>query len=146
MDERIDCNSCGKKCTPRLWHLKGGFFRRKRIQHLCPYCGAVMYQSGGGIGLGVIGIGVLFAFYIAAALNQSANKDEILAQRLQAEIEELNSRVEKYEKEISVLIKKTKDGNNPQLLRQLESKPEKLEQLKGLLNDKKTALSLATGS
>jgi len=146
MDERIDCNKCGKKCTPRLWHLKGGFFRRKRIQHLCPYCGSVMYESGGGVGLGVIGLGVLFVVYAASTFNQLANKDEIAAQQLQMEIKELNERVEKYEHEISILIEKTQDGKNPQLLRHLDGKPEKLEKLRSLLKEKISALKSAAGS
>ncbi|UTV98299.1 hypothetical protein KDW99_13620 [Marinomonas rhizomae] len=146
MDERIDCNKCGKKCTPRLWHLKGGFFLRKRIQHLCPYCGSVMYESGGGVGLGVIGLGVLFAIYAASAFNQWANKDEIAAQRLKVEIKELKERVEGDEHEVSILVEKTQGGKNPQLLKQLDGKSEKLEKLKSLLNKKISTLKSANGS
>lgn len=45
-DERIQCSKCGRKVVPRLWHV------RKRLshmvtQHLCPFCGAVMYETGG---------------------------------------------------------------------------------------------------
>ena len=44
--ERIPCPKCGRQVTPRLWHV------RKRLshmvtQHLCPFCGAVMYETGG---------------------------------------------------------------------------------------------------
>lgn len=45
-DEGILCPKCGRQVTPKLWHV------RKKLshmvtQHLCPFCGAVMYESGG---------------------------------------------------------------------------------------------------
>ena len=105
-----------------------------------------MYESGGGIGLGIFGLGLLFIFYVASSLNQLARKDDIAVQQLQAEIKELNEKVGKYENEIYILVLKTQDGKNPQLLRQLEGKPEKLEKLKTLINEKISAVKSATGS
>lgn len=140
MDERVDCKNCGKKSTPRLWHIKGGFFRRKRIQHICPYCGVVMYQTGGGVGFGLIGLGALLLLAVFSASNQSEKKSDINVQSLKMEIHDLEIRVNKYESEIKSLRQKTKNGNNPQLLPQLSGKPEKLKKLKKLLNEKVTLL------
>ena len=49
MDERIPCKKCTKRITPRLWHYGGGIFTYMKLQHLCPYCGTVQYETGGGI-------------------------------------------------------------------------------------------------
>lgn len=45
----LSCPSCGRQCAPRLWHYRPVFgnFRYMKTQHLCPFCGVVMYESGG---------------------------------------------------------------------------------------------------
>lgn len=46
------CNNCGERVVPRLWTYRewplgsGGY---PRTQHICSYCGACMYESGGGL-------------------------------------------------------------------------------------------------
>ena len=54
--EKVPCKSCGKSCIPKLWHYAPFFsslsiisVRYMKTQHLCPYCGDVMYESGGGL-------------------------------------------------------------------------------------------------
>jgi hypothetical protein len=61
-EERIECPSCRKQVVPRLWHV------RKRLsylltQHLCPFCGAVMYETGGAPRWGCI-IAILIALLL----------------------------------------------------------------------------------
>jgi hypothetical protein len=36
--------------VPRLWFTgERNPFAYRRVQHICPYCGAVMYVTGGGV-------------------------------------------------------------------------------------------------
>lgn len=49
MDDRPSCKKCTKKFVPRLWHTGATLFTNMKTQHLCPYCGTVQYESGGGI-------------------------------------------------------------------------------------------------
>lgn len=46
-DERIECPNCRREVVPRLWLTGGDFLTYKTTQHLCPYCGVVMYETGG---------------------------------------------------------------------------------------------------
>jgi len=39
---------CGAKVIPRLWHVYGNLFFNTLTQHICPICGVVMYETGGG--------------------------------------------------------------------------------------------------
>lgn len=43
-----ECGNCGHSCVPRLWHYGGGFLTERTREHLCPFCGVVMYRTGGG--------------------------------------------------------------------------------------------------
>lgn len=52
--ERIACASCGRRIVPRLWHYGGGRLSYMKTQHLCPFCGVVMYESGGGVRWGCV--------------------------------------------------------------------------------------------
>lgn len=52
-DDRIACSSCGRRIVPRLWHYGGGRFTYMKTQHLCPFCGTVLYETGGGVRRGV---------------------------------------------------------------------------------------------
>lgn len=50
----VDCPQCHRQCVPRLWHYSpfwGGAIRYSKIQHLCPFCGCCMYETGGSITL-----------------------------------------------------------------------------------------------
>lgn len=53
-DDLISCPRCGRRVVPRLWHYGGGALLYMRTQHLCPFCGVVMYESGGGIRWGCV--------------------------------------------------------------------------------------------
>ena len=62
-DERIQCPRCGRQVIPRLWHV------RKRLshmmtQHLCPFCGAVMYETGGEPRWGCIVAILILVFFL----------------------------------------------------------------------------------
>lgn len=53
-DDRVQCDKCGKRCVPRLWHNRGGsdwisLMFNDSIEHICPFCGVLMYTSGGGV-------------------------------------------------------------------------------------------------
>jgi hypothetical protein len=49
--DTVECQSCHRSGVPRLWHFSPflGELRYMRTQHICPLCGSVMYESGGGI-------------------------------------------------------------------------------------------------
>jgi hypothetical protein len=40
---------CGANVIPRLWHRYGNVFSYTLTEHICPICGVVMYETGGGI-------------------------------------------------------------------------------------------------
>lgn len=75
-DERIACTACGRRIVPRLWHYGGGSFTYVKTQHMCPFCGVVLYETGGGVRRGCLMalavFGLLFvtlaAFIIAIQL------------------------------------------------------------------------------
>ena len=47
IEESIKCPHCGRSVVPHLWLTGGDFLTYKRTQHLCPFCGVVMYETGG---------------------------------------------------------------------------------------------------
>jgi hypothetical protein len=61
----IDCNNCGRNVVPRLWHYERPFFEGAaymRTQHICPFCGVCMYETGGELnGLGKFCAGAFLA-------------------------------------------------------------------------------------
>ncbi len=48
--DKVQCDQCGKSCVPRLWHYTP-ILRYMKTQHICPFCGSCMYESGGGLTL-----------------------------------------------------------------------------------------------
>jgi hypothetical protein len=60
LDERVQCRHCGRAVVPRLWLTGGDFLTYKTTQHLCPYCGVVMYETGGAYKRGQTTIAVVF--------------------------------------------------------------------------------------
>lgn len=52
----VKCPSCQNHVQPRLWNYSPwyGFFTYMKTQHLCNLCGAVMYETGGGIRIGML--------------------------------------------------------------------------------------------
>ena len=59
--DRIACGSCGRHIVPRLWHYGGGRLSYAKIQHLCPFCGVVLYETVGGIRRGCLIVLLLFS-------------------------------------------------------------------------------------
>jgi ribosomal protein S27AE len=53
-DDRITCTRCGRRIVPRLWHYGGGWLFHTTTQHLCPFCGVVLYETGGGVRWGCL--------------------------------------------------------------------------------------------
>lgn len=59
----VKCKKCDKSSVPRLWHYGGSVFTYMKTQHICPFCGVCMYESGGGIsGMGKVILLLLFLF------------------------------------------------------------------------------------
>lgn len=48
IEERIECPGCKRAVIPRLWFVGGDYMSYVTTQHVCPYCGMVMYETGGG--------------------------------------------------------------------------------------------------
>jgi ribosomal protein S27E len=40
----ITCANCGRQIVPRLWHYTQ--FGVMRTQHICPFCGTILYVTG----------------------------------------------------------------------------------------------------
>jgi hypothetical protein len=66
-DDLISCSGCGRSVVPRLWHYGGTSFTYMRTQHLCPFCGLVMYETGGGIRWGCL-LPMLLLIFVLAVL------------------------------------------------------------------------------
>lgn len=49
--DQVECPKCQKSAIPKLWHYRPflGRFRYAKTQHLCPFCGCCMYETGGQI-------------------------------------------------------------------------------------------------
>ena len=49
--EGIKCPGCSRNVVPRLHHYRPflGSYRYVKTQHLCPFCGVAMYETGGGV-------------------------------------------------------------------------------------------------
>lgn len=64
--EGIVCPDCRREVVPRLWHYGGGTVTYMTTQHMCPFCGVVMYETGGGIRKGCHQAVVLFSLVFVA--------------------------------------------------------------------------------
>lgn len=64
----LACPRCGREVVPRLWHYGGGRLTYMKIQHLCPFCGVVMYETGGGVRRGCWVLLAIFGLLFAAQL------------------------------------------------------------------------------
>lgn len=45
----VMCSHCQRCVTPQLWHYAQSRFHHLKTQHLCPFCGVVLYETGGGV-------------------------------------------------------------------------------------------------
>lgn len=63
--DHVICQNCNHEVVPRLWSYSPMLIGRLtylRTQHQCPLCGAVMYESGGGLTIpGTIALTFLIA-------------------------------------------------------------------------------------
>lgn len=62
----VTCPSCGRGVIPRLWHKRVAF-SYMRTEHICPFCGVCMYQTGGQLNRRQFGA-FLFAVVVAPTL------------------------------------------------------------------------------
>jgi hypothetical protein len=52
---------------PRLWLIGGDFLKYKTTQHLYPYCGVVMYETGGTYKRGAVTAMIVIVCLLLAA-------------------------------------------------------------------------------
>jgi len=82
--DKIECPHCRRQCVPKLWHYRPAFgaLRYMATQHLCPFCGGVMYQTGGQLSffgwLVTLIVGSIFAVGLVAQLFKSKDVTEVL--------------------------------------------------------------------
>jgi hypothetical protein len=67
IEEGILCPRCQRSVVPRLL-FKGGRnpIAYRKAEHVCPYCGVIMYETGGGVN--VWAVLILLAIFGACAL------------------------------------------------------------------------------
>jgi DNA-directed RNA polymerase subunit RPC12/RpoP len=69
VEEGVECPNCKRVVMPRLWLTGSDFLKYKTTQHLCPYCGVVMYETGGTYKRGpVIATAIVVGLLLVAAL------------------------------------------------------------------------------
>lgn len=54
VEDRIECPRCGRAVVPHLHFYDGSAVTFSRVQHICPFCGAVLFESGGGVRWGMV--------------------------------------------------------------------------------------------
>lgn len=59
--DRIECRGCGRAVVPQLMADDRNKLHRPRVTHLCPFCGAVIHESGGGRDRGMLALIVGFS-------------------------------------------------------------------------------------
>lgn len=81
--DKTQCPHCERNCVPKLWHYRPAFgaLRYMATQHLCPFCGGVMYQSGGQLTLFgwlvVVAASTIFGIGFIAQLFKSQDITEV---------------------------------------------------------------------
>jgi hypothetical protein len=48
IEDYIKCPHCERAVIPRLLFSGGDYMSYMTTQHICPFCGIVMYKTGGG--------------------------------------------------------------------------------------------------
>lgn len=67
IEEGVQCPECRRAVVPRLWFTgERNPIAYRKAQHICPYCGVVMYQTGGGVNWPAVAI--LLVVFGACAL------------------------------------------------------------------------------
>ncbi len=46
-DDRVKCGGCGREVVPQLVVEDRSMLYHRRLMHLCPFCGAILHESGG---------------------------------------------------------------------------------------------------
>lgn len=123
-DERISCPKCNKKSVPRLWR-RGSVFTKKKTDHLCPFCGATMYTTGGGLSA----ISVLLLLIIGSPLimgglsvlipkngHQTPMPTSKIYQITEKDLHFAQKIVNKYNIEIDAVEESIKKGSTPYIL------------------------------
>ena len=50
IEEGVKCPECGRAVVPRLLFTGGRSpITYRKAQHICPFCGVIMYKTGGGV-------------------------------------------------------------------------------------------------
>jgi hypothetical protein len=52
--DRVKCMGCGREVVPQLMVEDRDRLYKPRITHLCPFCGAILHESGGKIDRGML--------------------------------------------------------------------------------------------
>lgn len=55
-EDRIQCPNCGRAVVPQLWVDSRNRLERPRVRHLCPFCGDLLRESGGGMDRGMLAL------------------------------------------------------------------------------------------
>lgn len=82
--DQIECSHCHRQCIPKLWHYRPAFggLRYMATQHICPFCGGVMYQTGGQLNffgwIAAIFFGAIFGIGIVAQFMKSKDIVEVI--------------------------------------------------------------------
>lgn len=73
-NDRVKCVGCGREMVPQLMVDHRDRFYRPRLMHLCPFCGAILHESGGGVDKGmlalVIGVCLFSLFFFVLVIAQ----------------------------------------------------------------------------
>ncbi|WP_151194729.1 hypothetical protein [Methylophaga frappieri] len=138
-DQRVECKNCGKRATPRLWHT-GSFFTKKKIEHICPYCGTTMYTTGGGLSAFSYLV-ILFVVVISLGPVMSVLNPEVGAVRdLKTEIAFSQKQISKYEVEIVALENSIAKEPSPYLLKRVKEFRERRDKFQAQLNELQSEL------
>lgn len=49
VEDKTECPRCRHAIVPRLNFYDGTPVTFNRVQHICPFCGAILLESGGGV-------------------------------------------------------------------------------------------------
>lgn len=52
IEDRIECQQCGRAVVPQLWVDARNRLEHPTVRQLCPLCGATLRVSGGGVSRG----------------------------------------------------------------------------------------------
>jgi len=75
VQDRIECRNCGRAVVPQLWVDNRNRLEHPRFVRLCPFCGAIASESGGGINRGKLALillvfGLCLLFFLLLAIHR----------------------------------------------------------------------------